>query len=340
VTFDLTGLPPAPEDVQRFLSDDSPEAYEKAVERLLSSPSYGERWARHWLDLVRFAETSGHEFDYEIEHASLYRDYVVRALNADVPYDQFVTEHIAGDLLEAPRRHPVTGINESVIGTGFYWLGQGKHSPVDLLAEECDTIDNQLDVLGKTFLGLTIACARCHDHKFDPITTEDYYAMTGYLQSSRRQHAFIDPPEPVESLITELKNVQAARSRVVSEALHRELKNGNAFADRILDAADEDAGKDPSHPLHVWAVLSGLNEANEFQAQKTQLVRRLSELQLAANADEVFADCTEETLKGWSQTGFAFSRGPASSGFLSSSRDRFELTVPIASNRGSVSVRL
>lgn len=340
VTYDLTGLPPTPEETQRFLSDKSPDAYEKVVERLLSSPSYGERWARHWLDLVRFAETSGHEFDYEIEHAALYRDYVVRALNADVSYDQFVTEHIAGDLLQEPRRHPVTGTNESIIGTGFYWFGQGKHSPVDLLAEECDTIDNQLDVLGKTFLGLTIACARCHDHKFDPITTEDYYAMTGYLQSSRRQYAFIDPPERVESLITELQEAQKARSRILSQVVHRELNRGNDFIDQILKATDEAAGKDPSHPLYAWAVLSSVNDANEFQSAKAQLIRQMSELQQAANSKDVFADSTKESLKDWSQAGHAFQRGLASSGSIITDNNRLELAAPRAINSGNVSGRL
>ncbi len=123
------------------------------VDRLLASPQYGERWARHWLDLVRYAETSGHEFDYEIPNAYRYRDYVIRALNADVPYDRFLVEHLAGDLLECPRRHPVERFNESIIATGFYFLGEGTHSPVDVREEEVRRIDNQIDVISKAFLG-------------------------------------------------------------------------------------------------------------------------------------------------------------------------------------------
>ena len=115
----------------------SPDAYERLVDRLLASPHYGERWARHWLDLVRYAETAGHEFDYDIVNAFRYRDYVIRAFNADLPYDQFVVEQIAGDLLENPRRHPVDGFNESIIGTGFYFLGEGTHSPVDVREDRC-----------------------------------------------------------------------------------------------------------------------------------------------------------------------------------------------------------
>jgi hypothetical protein len=183
--FDLTGLPPRPEDVSNFVNDTRPDAYEQLVDRLLASPHYGERWARHWLDLVRFVETSGHEFDYEILFAWRYRDYVIRALNADVPYDRFVVEQIAGDLLTEPRLDPASHLNESIVGPAFYWFGDGTHSPVDAREEQLRRIDNQIDVMGKAFLGLTIACARCHDHKFDPITQRDYYALAGFLKSSR-----------------------------------------------------------------------------------------------------------------------------------------------------------
>jgi hypothetical protein len=209
VTYDLTGLPPRPEDIAAFLQDESPDAYEKVVERLLASPHYGERWARHWLDLVRYAETAGHEFDYEIRMAWPYRDYVIRAFNDDLPYNQFVIEHIAGDLLEEPRLNRVEEINESIIGTAFYWFGQGKHSPVDIRAEQCDTVENQIDVLGKTFLGLTIACARCHDHKFDPISIRDFYALAGSLQSSRMQEAYIDLPEQTEAVVEQLNELKS-----------------------------------------------------------------------------------------------------------------------------------
>ena len=165
--FDLIGLPPTPEEIDAFVKDDSPDAYEKVVDRLLACPHYGERWGRHWLDLVRYAETHGHEFDFDIPDAWRYRDYVIRAFNADVPFDQFLTEHIAGDLLAQPRRNPKDGTNESLVATGFWWLGEAKHSPVDSRAEYADRIDNQIDVFGKAVLGLTVACARCHDHKFD-----------------------------------------------------------------------------------------------------------------------------------------------------------------------------
>jgi hypothetical protein len=200
LSFDLTGLPPSPAEVEAFVRDCSPDAYERLVNRLLASPHYGERWGRHWLDLVRYAETAGHEFDYEIPNAFRYRDYVVRALNADLPYDRFLVEHLAGDLLDEPRRHPVDRFNESIIATGFLFLGEGTHSPVDVREEEMRRIDNQIDVVAKAFLGLTVSCARCHDHKFDPIGSRDYYALAGFFHSSRYQQAFIDPPERVAEL--------------------------------------------------------------------------------------------------------------------------------------------
>src|SRR5205823_4162018 len=163
VTYDLIGLPPTAAEIDDFLRDESPDACEKVVDRLLASPHYGERWGRHWLDLVRFAETAGHEFDFDLPEAYAYRDYVVRAFNADVPYDRFVTEHVAGDLVQQPRRRG-DGADESVAGTGFWFLGEAKHSPVDVRADEMERIDNQIDVFAKAFLGLTVACARCHDH--------------------------------------------------------------------------------------------------------------------------------------------------------------------------------
>jgi hypothetical protein len=208
VTFDLIGLPPSPAEIDDFLADRSPDALARVVDRLLASPHYGERWGRHWLDLVRYAETAGHEFDFELPDAYRYRDYVIRALNADLPYDQLVREHVAGDLLEKPRRHAEERFNESVLGTGFWHLHEARHSPVDVRFDQADRLDNQVDVFAKTFLGLTVACARCHDHKFDAISTRDYYALYGYLESSRYDRAFIDDPEPLRAKIRELKEIQ------------------------------------------------------------------------------------------------------------------------------------
>ena len=209
VTFALTGLPPTPADIAAFEADTSPKAFEVVVDRLLAAPAFGERWARHWLDLVRYAETRGHEFEPEIPNAYQYRDYVIRALNADVPYDRFALEHLAGDVLPDPRLDPKTGVNESVIGSGFWHLGEEVHSPVDIRQDQADRFDNRIDVLSKTFLGLTVACARCHDHKFDAIGTADYYALFGLLEGSAYRQVRIDGWAKNRQVANELAKVQA-----------------------------------------------------------------------------------------------------------------------------------
>ncbi len=190
----LTGLPPDPADVERVASDPDPAAFDHYVDTLLASPHYGERFARHWLDIVRYAETRGHEFDFPIPNAWRYRDWVVRALNADLPYDRFVVEQVAGDLVQPPRVDGA-GAEESVLGTGFWFLGEEVHSPVDIQQDEADRIDNRVDTFGKAFLGLPLGCARCHDHKFDAISAADYYALAGtVLSASYRQVPFESLP--------------------------------------------------------------------------------------------------------------------------------------------------
>lgn len=299
LSFDLLGLPPSWEEVADFAQDTRPDAWDRAIDRLLASPQYGERWARHWLDLVRFAETGGHEFDFEIPYAAPYRDYIVRALNADLPYDQLIREHLAGDLLPSPRIDPATGRNESVVGTAFYWFGQGKHSPVDIRSEECDTVDNQLDVLGKTFLGLTIACSRCHDHKFDPIPQRDYYALAGFLQSSRRTIVDTNRQEVREQIAAALEQ-HAARHlpQLLAEAAGRAQQFVDDLPRRLLseDAADvawresfqKAAAADRTHPLHLWAHWNAQQNLPRLIADWQRVSTREDETRrtLAAQAPE------------------------------------------------------
>ncbi len=216
--FDLIGLPPAVEEFQQIAS------YEALVDRLLASPHFGERWGRHWLDLVRYAESRGHEFDYDIPNAFEYRDYVIRALNSDVPYDQFVVEHVAGDLLAQPRVNASAGFNESIIGTGFWYLGEWCHSPVDIRKDECERIDNMIDVFSKTFLSVTVACARCHDHKFDAISQRDYYALAGYLQSSSYRLARFETWEDDKRIAGELAAVDAEYRLRLGAAVAKALR--------------------------------------------------------------------------------------------------------------------
>ena len=182
IYFDLIGLPPSPSEIAEALQI----SRTALIDKLLNSPRFGEKWARHWMDLMRYADTYGHEFDFAIKNAHEYRDYLIRAFNEDVPYNDFIREHLAGDLIKHPRRHPSDGYNESIIGTGFWYFHDATHGPTDVLQNESDHQDNQIDVMSKAFQGLTISCARCHDHKFDAISTADYYALTGYLNSSAK----------------------------------------------------------------------------------------------------------------------------------------------------------
>jgi hypothetical protein len=212
----LTGLPADPADVDRVARDPDPLAYEKYVDTLLASPQYGERFARHWLDVARYGESRGHESDYTIPNAFQYRDWVVRAINADVPYDQFVREQIAGDLVDRPRVDPATGVNESVLGTGFWFLGEEVHSPVDIKQDEADRIDNRVDTFGKAFLGLALGCARCHDHKFDAISNEDYYAIAGMLMSSSYRQVPFETLEANKAVAVRLETAdRETRSRLL-----------------------------------------------------------------------------------------------------------------------------
>jgi len=217
--FDLVGLPPSPDQVQDFVNNETTQATEQLVDQLLRSPQFGERWGRHWLDLVRFAESRGHEFDNDAPYAYQYRDYVIRTLNADTPYDQLIREHIAGDLLPSPRLHPIEQFNESILGTGFWHLGEWVHSPVDIRKDESDRFDNMIDVMSKAFLGVTVSCARCHDHKFDAISTEDYYSIAGFLQSSDYREVAFDSLENNKKVGTQLYELDAKFRQQLSTLL-------------------------------------------------------------------------------------------------------------------------
>ena len=232
VTFDLTGLPPTLAEVDRFLGDASPQAFEHVVDRLLASPAYGERWGRHWLDLVRYAETNGHEFDNDKLDPWRYRDYVIRAFNSDLPYNQFMREHVAGDLLPAPRWSVDGRALESPLGTSFFWFGEVLNSATDSVKARADQVDNQIDVIGKAFLGLTVACARCHNHKFDPIPTADYYAMAGVLHSTDLHEGTLDTPERRRQTLELSKQLRAMmRLEPTAPAVVHYRPEDNVFAD-------------------------------------------------------------------------------------------------------------
>ena len=182
VTYDLIGLPPTSQEIDAFLADSSPEAYAKVVDRLLASPQYGERWGRHWLDVARYADSTGMDEDHIYPNAWRYRDYVVKAFNDDLPYDRFVMEQLAGDLLPAEKPGAVN--ERGIVATGFLALGPKPLAQQDRMKMIYDVVDEQIDTASKAFMGLTVACARCHDHKFDPILTKDYYSLASIFASS------------------------------------------------------------------------------------------------------------------------------------------------------------
>jgi hypothetical protein len=185
VYYDLIGLPPSPEDVEAFVNDRSKDAYEKVVDKLLASPQFGERWGRHWLDVARFGESSGKNVNFAYPHAWRYRDWVIKAFNDDLPYDRCVKELLAGDLLPAANEKEKV---ENQIATGFLAIGPKDHNERSPQQFQMDVADEQIDVTTQAFLAVTVGCARCHDHKFDPIPTKDYYALAGIFRSTETMY--------------------------------------------------------------------------------------------------------------------------------------------------------
>ncbi|HYE99830.1 MAG TPA: PSD1 and planctomycete cytochrome C domain-containing protein, partial [Planctomycetota bacterium] len=264
VSFDLTGLPPTPAEMDAFLADSSPEAYERVVERLLASPAYGERWGRHWLDVVRYSDTAGDNSDYPVPQLYLYRNYVVDAFNRDVPYDRFVREQIAGDLLpwrtdEERRRN--------IVATGYVASAKRYGSrkddyPWHLTYE--DTIDN----LSRTFLGLSVTCARCHDHKFDPVTMEDYYALYGIFASTRYPWPGIELDKVQRDLVPLVPPAEAEAALATRAARAAELKEEVKRAEQRKKAADQavkdaPAEKAPEAKAAAEAAKKALEKAKK-----------------------------------------------------------------------------
>lgn len=266
--FQLTGLPPTPELLARWTprlaapdAESKASAVEALVDELLASEQFGERWARHWMDWIRYAESHGSEGDPAIVGAWRYRDYLIRALNDDVPFDQLVREHIAGDLLESPRVDESLGIVESAIGPAHWRMVFHGFAPTDALDERVRFTDDQINSFSKAFLGLTVSCARCHDHKFDAISQRDYYALFGVLASCRPGRAVIDTPARLDrgrDALTALKpRLRAALADDWLEASPRRRAAWSAAAG-VGEDADE-----PSHVLHLPRRLRRRIEAGE-----------------------------------------------------------------------------
>ena len=217
-TYDLIGLPPTIEEVHNFLNDESSDAFQKVVDRLLASPHYGEKWGRHWLDVARYADSNGLDENLAYVNAFRYRNYVINAFNEDKPYDRFVREQIAGDLLKTPKNESETEQHARKIATGFLSVGAKMLAEDDGRKMEMDIIDEQLDTLGRAFMGMTLGCARCHDHKFDPIPTKDYYALAGIFKSTHTMdnHKVVAQWHEIELKSSELLNKQAKADKEIN----------------------------------------------------------------------------------------------------------------------------
>ena len=259
--FDLTGLPPTPEQVDVFVRDMSPNSYEKLVDQLLASPHYGEKWGRYWLDIVRYGETNGYERDGPKPYVWRFRDYVIKSLNNDKPYDQFIREQLAGD--EMNPNDP-----DSIIATGYYRLGLWDDEPADGEQAVYDEFDDYVATTSQTFLGMTMNCARCHDHKIDPIPQADYYRMLSFFRDIRRYSGDRNPRST--SNLTDItspeirkgyeKELTERKSRI--EKLKKDMEKIEDEAIKKMPAEDQRASEGPDRPLVVRKVPKYLTEAN------------------------------------------------------------------------------
>ena len=262
-TYVLTGLPPTPAELAAFEADASPEAFANVVDRLLASPRYGEHFARHWMDLVRYADTHGSEGDPTIPQSWRYRDYLIRAFNADVPYDQFVREQLAGDLLSTPRVNNAEGLNESALGPGHFRMVEHGYQPVDTVDEQVRNVDNQIDVVTKTFLGLTVSCARCHDHKFDALSQADFTALHGIFASTRPGQVTVDSPERLDRHRARLDTLKRELRGELSTLWRRQLEG--------LPAMAEQAQVTAALRAELTGKLAALDRANAATAFRQRL---------------------------------------------------------------------
>ena len=274
VTFDLTGLPPTPEEIETFLNDTDPDAYSKLVDRLLASPAYGERWGRHWLDVARYADSNGLDENVAHGNAWRYRDYVVQAFNADKPFDRFITEQIAGDLVETQSD---AERQECLIATGFLSIGPKVLAEVNMPKMRMDIVDEQIDTVGRVFLGMTFGCARCHDHKFDPISAADYYGLAGIFKSTKTMDTYTKVAKWHEH---PLKNAEAATMQAdydaqvaaKKQALETLIATANAAVKSQLEA--DPAAADSAAPESLEARYP-----DDTKAELTKLREELAALE-------------------------------------------------------------
>jgi hypothetical protein len=293
--FGLTGLPPTAQEVELWAAKlQQPHGYEELVDDLLNRPQFGERWARHWMDWLRYAESHGSEGDPGIDNAWRYRDYLIRAINANVPYDQLVREHIAGDLLATPRLNTTLGINESMIGPAHWRMVFHGFAPTDALDEKVRFIDDEINTFTKAFLGLTVSCARCHDHKFDAISQRDYYALFGIMGSCRPARSIIDLPEQLNANRNQLTTLKPRIQSALSVAW---LARAKTIHDQLMHDADAVKNSDsPKQLRHTFFLLNKEAESGTpfSEAWKHQVAAwKADRLQRSSSADRT-------ALRRWS----------------------------------------
>jgi hypothetical protein len=281
LSFLLTGLAPTPGQVAGFVAAyeaDPGKAVDEAVEGFLASDRFGEHWARHWMDLMRYSESHGSELDETLPMAWRYRDYLVRALNQDVPLDALIREHLAGDLLSEPRVGP-EGLNESRLGPAHFRMVEHGANAVDTRDDQVRVLDNQIDVVSKAFQGMTVACARCHDHKFDAISHRDYHALQGVFASMHLGQVAVDQPGHLQK---QLPVLEQTHERIRAALAAHWLRAADRFPEwlgREINQEDDrkqafaEASKDPSHALHAWVNLA--NETAGFGARWESLRARV-----------------------------------------------------------------
>ncbi|MEL6109020.1 MAG: DUF1549 domain-containing protein, partial [Planctomycetota bacterium] len=324
----LIGLPPAPEESLRWAArieaaEGRDAAVTELVNDLLDRPEFGERWARHWMDWIRYADSHGSEGDPEIANAWHYRDYLIRALNADVPVSQLLREHVAGDLLAKPRINRELGINESAIGPAHFRMVFHGFAPTDALDERVRFTDDQINAFSKAFLGLTVSCARCHDHKFDAISQKDYYAMFGVLAACRPSRTVIDLPEREELHLVELRRLKTMIRKSLAEDW-RAAAHG--LAARLSRGKWDEREKTPAGLL---AVMESLRRADRLPAawdrQRMAFETERKTWQASEQRDALrrwdFARASDR--EGWNRAGTGFTAFDEETSFaIASSGDR------------------
>jgi mono/diheme cytochrome c family protein len=331
LSFALTGLPPKHEEVERFAAEDSPEAYEALVQSLMDSPHFGERWARHWMDVVHYADTHGYEWDTPAKNAWMYRDYLVRAFNGDVPFNQLILEQIAGDLVE-PRIDPATGLNEALIGTTAMRLGERRHGDnADAEGVTQEAVANIIDTVSKGFIGTTVACAQCHDHKLDAVAQKDYYSLAGVLMSSRWISRPADASDPNGPVIEELRGIKselraalashwlAAGEEVTKRIAETPIEDSPPPADakKPAKAKPAEAPKFPESAKSIWRYLNKAAQADgaTFESAWSTLAGEFQPIHAVRQSEnrknlQVLADLTREELPpGWRIDGLGMKYG-------------------------------